>query len=117
MEQPLKEYLLEDYYGEDYLLAPKIRTYQNNGRLAIFLYGEDDEWFCDITVNLPGNQLSDSNKKNLAFVDVNNNPWLPEYIEKYALGKPTGHSGTSGYCTYPEYEFDLEKLNVDELSY
>ena len=111
MSEPLKEYLLEDFYGDDYYLAPIINRYANNNSLAVFLTGEDDEPFCDLIVNLPGNQLSDSSKDNLAFVDTNNNPWAPKFIEKHSLGRPTGHYGFSGYCVYPEYEFDLTKLN------
>lgn len=117
MKEPYKEYLLEDFYGEDYLLTPMVRTYKNNKSLAIFLYGEDDEWFCDITVNLPENQLSNPERKDIAFVDTNNSPWLPAFIEKHGLGKPTGNYGMSGFCVYPEYEFDLSKLNTDADSF
>lgn len=111
MGEPLKEYLLEGVFEEDYLLAPRVSKYTNNGTLYILLTGEDDEPFCDLTVNLPNDQISDKSKPNLAFVDTNNNQWLPKFIERYSLGKPTGFYGFSGYCVYPEYEFDLSKLN------
>lgn len=104
----IKEYLLKDFLGEDYLLAPYVNRYENNDSLAILLFGEDDELFCDMTVNITGSGTSGS---NCAFVDTNNNPWIIEFILDNGLGKPTGRYGMSGYCTYPEYEFDLSRMN------
>ena len=109
---PLKEYLLEDFEGDDYVVYPLVRRYQNNNTLAVLLYGDDDEWFCDITVNLPCSKDS----TNKAFVDTNNNPWMPDFLAKHQLAKPTGRTAKSGYCEYPEYEFDMSKLNYDKYS-
>lgn len=114
MCKPIKEYLLKDFYGEDYMLAPYTNRYVNNGSLAITLYGDDDEPFCDMTVNITTSATSGS---NCAFVDTNNNPWIIEFILDNGLGKPTGRYGTSGYCTYPEYEFDLSKMNEGQPEY
>ena len=41
-------------------------------------------------------------------------------ISEYKLGKLTGNIGASGYCNYPEYEFNLAEiekhcLNPEEL--
>lgn len=113
MNNDTKKYLLKDYCGEDYNLVPIKTHYTNNDRLAILLYDEEGMYFCDLTVNLTNNQLSDTTRNDLAFVNVNDNPWLISFIEKHQLGKPTNHSGESGYCSYPEYAFDLAKLNDD----
>ena len=110
MSKDTKKYLLTDFYGEDYYLVPIMTTYHNNGRLAILLYDEDDEVFCDMTVNIPNGKLSGT--KN-AFIDTNNSPWLVSFIKKHQLARPTGQYAMSGYCLYPEYEFDLSKLNSD----
>ena len=29
----------------------------------------------------------------------------------YKLGDPTGRIGHGGYCSYPEYEFDMREVN------
>lgn len=113
MDNDTKKYLLKDYYGEDYNLVPIMTRYTNNGRLAILLYDEEEMYFCDLTVNLPNSQLSDTKRNDLAFVNVNDNPWLTSFIEKHQLGRPTNHSGRSGYCSYPEYVFDLTMLNEE----
>ncbi len=80
-------------------------TYANNGNLAIQLWCEDGP-FATLTVN-----LSKKCKPNCAFVDINNCPWAEEFISRYSLGIPTGNMQTSGFCCYPEYEFDLDAVN------
>lgn len=45
-----------------------------------------------------------------AFVDTNNCPWAEDFIKEYGLGEPTGYRGASGFCTYPLYKFNLEKI-------
>ena len=112
MKQDTKKYPLTINLDENCSLVPLITIYVSNGRLAILIYDEDGEFFCDMTVNLPRCQLS-KKANNLAFIDTNNCPWLPDFIDKHQLGAPTGHIGFSGFCEYPEYEFDLSKLNTD----
>ena len=114
MKNNKKMYLLEGFCGENIELSPEMTKYRNNNTLAILLYDKDDDLFCDLTVNLPDNQLSDMTKNNIAFIDTPNCPWLPEFIKKYGLGHPTGNFGMSGFCVYPEYAFDLTKLNDAE---
>lgn len=106
----LKPYSVKEYFDDDYEVYPVICKYKTNNRLAILLMLTEDEWFCDLTVNINSEQ-SDKKNKALAFVDTNNNPWAEQFIKTNELGKPTGFFGFSGFCTYPEYEFDLKKLN------
>ena len=108
----MKKYKLKDFYGESVVLIPIIRTYQNNGRLAIDLMDEEGNFFTMITINL-NDSLSNSNG-NLAFVDTNNCVWAEEFITSNKLGIKTKRKGNSGYCEYPEYLFDLTKLNKEE---
>ena len=108
----LKVYELEDSEGNKLKLYPIIRTYQKGGRLAIELVDEQYELFTYLTVNLQ-HEMSKDNDKSLAFVDTNNNKWAEGYIESHNLGTKTGFYGLSGYCTYPEYRFDLSKLNEE----
>lgn len=86
-------------------------NYANNGNLAIQLWCEDGP-YATLTVN-----LNHKCKSNCAFVDINNCPWAEEFIAQYGLGVPTGNMQASGWCIYPEYEFDLDEVNkyVEEL--
>lgn len=106
----VNSYIIKDYFDKEYKVYPVIRKYKNNKRLAILLVLTEDEWFCDLTVNI-NNDQSCKNNRTLAFVDINNNPWAEKFIKDNKLGEPTGFYGLSGYCIYPEYKFDLKKLN------
>lgn len=84
-------------------------TYYNN--LCISLEkAYTHEAYSTITTNitaLPYNQ---------AAIDVNNHPEAIELIEENGLGVNTGKSIKSGFCTYPIYEFFMDKLpDADEL--
>lgn len=63
--------------------------------------------YCDITVNLPDEDLSG---ENCAFVDTNNAPFLPEFLESNGIAEPTGMYGFSGWCAYPEYRFNMGEV-------
>lgn len=81
-------------------------SYYDNKSLAIILY-ETEGPFATLTVNL---DESDDCAKDCAFVDTNNCPWAGTFIRENELGVPTGRYGHSGFCTYPEYKFDLEEF-------
>lgn len=77
-----------------------------SGHIALQLWCEDGP-FATITVNLPGLR---GTKRNVSCVDVNNCPWAPALIKKLGIGKDTGHYLCSGFCTYPVYSFDVDKI-------
>lgn len=66
-------------------------------------YGEP---FGNLTVNIQGKTC----EKDEAYVDTNNMPNAEQFIKEYRLGKPTGKTAKSGYCTYPLYKFDMEQI-------
>lgn len=77
---------------------------------AIYLGLEDpeseyEERWCDITVN-----LNLPIPPYFGFLDVNNFPKVREFVEKYNLGKYTVTMGRSGFCAYPLYCFNKERL-------
>ena len=101
-------------YNEQELTVRKYQ-YSQNESLYLGLYDEDnDAWpyeeelYADITVNLPD---SGCYPANFAYVDVNNFPEAVLIIEEYGLGKPTGRKAWNGFSCYPQYEFDLSKIN------
>lgn len=90
-----------------YLVAHK---YVGNNSLAVLAMSlEDgyDEDFATITVNLPWGFADDTH----AYIDINNCPWAEKMLVENGYAKPTGDKMSSGFCTYPLYEFDLTKFN------
>lgn len=106
-----KVYKVKTSFGE-YNVTPLLHSYHYGGGIAVELFDVDDcEPFAVITVN-----LSDSDcDKDCAFVDTNNCPWVTKFLVEHKLAEPTGNYGSSGFCVYPEYKFDLKKF-VDERS-
>ena len=89
-------------------LSLEINSYYNNNCLYIGLVDESEgypEPYGDLTVNLMG-KCPDY----CGYVDINNMPELEEFIEKHELGEFTGLTGKSGFCTYPLYLFNVDKL-------
>lgn len=118
--RPDLQYMQLEAWGGLHELCIEVGKYSIGGGLALQLYERTDytdiEPYTTMTVNLPEYGCG----KNCAFVDINNFPVAPKLISEYKLGKPTGRFGHSGYCTYPEYQFDpkvLEKycLNPEDL--
>lgn len=82
-------------------------SHYRNGNLAILLITDSDisyELFLVMTVN-----LCDILLPNQAYVDTNNAPEVEQFIVDNKLGKPTGRQMASGFCSYPLYEFDLDR--------
>ena len=85
-------------------------SYAMGGSLALELYDTEEgepQPYASITVNIPGYE----HEENCAFVDVNNFPESLNLISEYKLGEPTGLMGVSGFCTYPEYRFDMKEID------
>ena len=87
--------------------------YIYNNRLAVQLTTAKAPWepYATLTVNLDGERLDSSNQ---AFVDTNNCPWAPEFLEDNGIAKPTGVTAKSGFCTYPLYEFSRDAIYTEE---
>ena len=91
-----------------------IHKYWYNGRTAIKIRAKEKlseeffEPFCDVTVNLPNAELSSD---NLIFLDVNNAPWLEQFMIDNGFGMPTGRFRTSGFVNYPLYLCDMKKIH------
>lgn len=83
-------------------------TYFNNENMYIGLDCMDDgypEPFCDLTVN-----LDETLPPYMAYVDTNNLPQAEALIRVAGLGEPTGQMKASGFCMYPLYSFNKERL-------
>ena len=95
-------------WGGKHEITLKLNNYIENGNLAIEMICWDDEYpepWSILTVNLGARCMP-----NKAFVDTNNNLDIERWIIANKLGKPTGRVYPSGFCVYPEYEFDMEEV-------
>lgn len=98
---------LKSQYGGEYEVSLEINTYLNNGCMYIGLVeqGEYSEPYGDLTVNLAGKAPD-----YCGYVDLNNMPELEKFIAENDLGEFTGLTQRSGFCEYPLYLFNVDKL-------
>lgn len=106
-------------YDKTYNVYAIRRHYPCDNSLAIELVdSEDGQPFATLTTNLSDalEEVMDGTPLPpfVQAVDINNCPWAVEFIETNKLGFYCGVSITSGYCEYPLYIFDLEKLEGGE---
>lgn len=103
-------------WGQTYEVIIRTSTYTNNGNLYIGLmckivedYGEWYEPYADITVNV--RKLDE----NCGAVDVNNFPEVENFITDNGLGEFTGDYEFSGFCAYPVYRFNMDRIKLLEM--
>lgn len=105
MEQTLN---LNTQWGSLEKVQLEISNYMNNNGLYIGLNavgGEYTESYGDITVNIDGKAPD-----YCGYVDINNMPELEKFIEENDLGEFTGLTKRSGFCEFPLYMFNPDKL-------
>lgn len=103
-----KELTLNTQWGTTGRVQLEISQYMNNGCLYIGLVSYEDgypEPYGDLTVNLTGKAPD-----YCGYVDLNNMPELEKFIEENDLGEFTGLTQRSGFCEYPLYLFNVDKL-------
>ena len=85
---------------------------RGSGQLSVGLLCEEDGFkmpYATITKDM-GVETNPA----ACFIDTNNVPEAESFLVKYDLAYPTGHRAESGFCLYPLYQFDIDKLS--ELS-
>lgn len=96
-------------YGQVYSMAFELANYTENGNLYVGLLTYEEGYpqpWQNLTVN-----LSVKCAPNCAYIDTNNNGnEIIEWLEQNGLGKSTGNLMPSGWCVYPEFEFDMDEL-------
>ena len=80
-------------------------TYTDNDNLALFIRDSEGAGIAVITVNL-GDELPETD----AFIDTNNNPWAVQLITAAGIAEDLDITGQSGFCSYPLFRFDLDKI-------
>ena len=84
-----------------------VNKYSVNKHVALSVWNEEDGPIANITVNLDKIKTLPA---NFSAVDTNNAPWAEALIKRLGIGKPTGKFIGSGFCMYPVYEFDMERI-------
>lgn len=105
----MEKLTVKSWYSQETPVTIELGRYGSNDTLAISLWCDEGP-FARLTVNLANHKPP----LPYAYVDMNNNPWAEEFIQRYGLGENTGDQAQSGYCWYPLYKFDLDKLRQIE---
>lgn len=97
-------------YSDTYQVIPYLSTYQTCPNLYMGLMSYDTDFggmdhFTDVTVNL----------RKLPYlhaaIDINNNgAQMLDFLQKNAFGELTGRQIPSGYCVFPVFKFNEDKL-------
>ncbi len=96
------------WFGTTDQVTLTVSTYMDNDSLYVGLTKEEDgfsEFYADVTVN-----LSTPVPPYCAFVDTNNRPEVEEFLVKNEIAQSMGLEQISGYCKYPLYMFNEQKL-------
>lgn len=100
-------------YGEKYTCAFDVAKYSNNGNTAIRILYYDKDFDC----YMPYATLTVNFKKlpeNMVYLDTNNCPWAEDIVEELNLGEPTDCFEFSGFCVYPQYRLNIDKIKEYE---
>ena len=101
--------LILNKWGSNHSMTFELSSYVENGNLYVGLISHDEgypEPWQNLTVN-----LGEKCKDNCAFIDVNNNgSAIIDWLIVNGLGDVTGKIIPSGFCMYPEFEFDMDEL-------
>ncbi len=107
----MKTFKFKTVYGDTYLVRLNMYKYTQNNTLAIEVqyYDEDSNmWmsFQMLTVNLT-HGCAGGNK---VYIDVNNFGGAEMLIEETGIGESTGIIEQSGFCVYPLYSINMDRL-------
>lgn len=106
--KPQKTLFYHSEYGGDTEVSLEVQSYSNNGRIYIGLICNEDgepEPFASVTVNIDAPAPD-----YCGYLDTNNLSNVEKFITENDLGEFSGFTGSSGYCQYPLYIFNVDKL-------
>lgn len=110
MKNDIQTYEYESEHGGKYLLAPKLGMYANNNNLSVQFFSYDEtenfwEPFCSATTNIVSLAYLE------AAIDTNDNGFkMLDFLEQNGFGQRTPFIVASGFCTYPIFKFNEQKL-------
>lgn len=98
----MKEFKVTTPFGAE---TCTMSTATCGGHIHIQLWCEDGP-FATLTRNLAPRGTA----RNVTAVDTNNCPWAESLIKRLKIGTPTGNYVRSGFCMYPLYAFDTDRI-------
>ena len=101
-----KQMTYESKWGE-VTVELTMSRYAGSGNIFLELVSTDGEYlepYGNITVNLV------DVPKYCGYIDTNNMPEMEKFIKDNDLGEFTGFTLRSGFCEYPLYVFNVDKL-------
>jgi len=104
------QYQLKSWYGGTYTVSPWINMYANDNNLYLGLNCKDEsgefwEPFGDVTVNIAKLPYLYS------AIDTNNNgDSIVQFLEENGFGTLTPFTQPSGFCVFPVFLFNEDKL-------
>lgn len=107
-EQAETDLQLTDSFGDTFQVQVEVNVYLDNKSLCVSLTAMEDgipEPYGNITVNLDGTVPN-----YCAYVDTNNMPNIEAFLVENGIAEFTGLTKKSGYCEYPLYLFDSDRL-------
>lgn len=108
MENENRQVTYNSSYTGDTPVTLDIQQYMNNKAMYIGLMCNEDgqeEPFGAVTVN-----LSVAAPNYFGYLKVNDMPDIEKFITDNDLGEFTGFTQRSGFCEYPLYLFNVDKL-------
>lgn len=95
-------------YGYNHPMTFELARYSENGNLYVGLLTHEEGYpvpWQNLTVNL-GPCM-----EGYAYIDTNNNgEGIISWLCRNGIGQLTGVTRRSGFCVYPEFEFNIDKL-------
>lgn len=107
-EQAEMDLQLTDPFGNTWQVQVEVDVYLDNKSLCVSLTTMEDgipEPYGNVTVNLDGTVPN-----YCAYVDTNNMPDIEAFLVENGIAESTGLLKGSGYCVYPLYLFNPERL-------
>lgn len=95
-------------YGGDSEIQLDVQQYANNGRIAVSMITNEEgypELFGCLTVNIDAPAPD-----YCGYLDTNNLSNAEKFVTENGLGEFTGLTGRSGFCEYPLYLFNVDRL-------
>lgn len=97
-------FVVNPYSGEKYNVFLSCSNYAASNENALSLWCEDGPY---ATLTVASGAKCDP---ETAYIDTNNCPWASEFLKKYGIGRPIIGFLQSGFCSYPKYRLDMDRI-------
>ena len=92
-------------FGRNVKVFFTLARYSMNNNLCINMVEVNEGPWSTLTTNFDVVLAPDE-----AFVDTNNNTGIDKILVANGIAEPTGKGIQSGFCTYPLFKFNLDKV-------